>query len=847
MKKSGFTLIEVLIYTALIGVAGVFLNSTLISVLRLQGQQSASTVVNQQIDFVLQNIKRSVLESSLIEMEGNVASSTLKLRMTDTALDPTLIYLSGTTVYIKKGAAAALALTTADVNADQLNFTKVSSYPGHDSVSVDISFSFNTDNPQQAFTKTINSAISRVSGATFDSDILPGADATYSVGSVANRWQNLTLSGDLTVAGDSSFTGNVGIGTAIPSAGLHINTAAGTTALKVGSTTTQFIVDSSGNVGIGTTNPQHPLHISTSVTYDGIFINGNQAPSVGFNISANTTPSWKVGLSGNNASGFAISTGAAASDKLFISSVGNVGIGTITPGVLTGGFDVSGYANLQVKSANRAYLELSGQQSAIILENTDGTAGSRAFQTYFSGDKVYYNFQSETTGAVVSSPFTLQSNGNIGIGTTSPTAKLEVNGLIYSGVSGFKFPDGTIQTTAGGGSTVQAPTRQVLTSGSGTYTTPSGAGLIKIRMVGGGGGGGAGSTNDGAAGGNTSFNSVVANGGSGGGGGENSFVNGGAGGVGGTGTASFRVQGGGGGGITYGNTYAAISGGAGGNSAFGGGAAPPNESAAGNAAAANSGAGGSGGIYSSYSGGGGGGAGEYVELNITNPSASYAYTIGTGGAGGTAGSYAGGAGGSGVIIVDEYYTTALSVDVTSGGNNTFTGTNAFTNGITGMWSTVSSQTVSGVSSITFSNLAVATTYRLIATLTPTSSNTAATWYFRINNDSSASYLYGGNYAVSAAATGGLGSTAATGCPFQLSTGTMTAGADVTNLTTEPFRSSPANSARQIITYSAGSTYGNEGAIMSEKMTCYAKVGTMTSITIVPPVTASGTVILEKLN
>jgi len=38
--------------------------------------------------------------------------------------------------------------------------------------------------------------------------------------------------------------------------------------------------------------------------------------------------------------------------------------------------------------------------------------------------------------------------GNIGIGTTAPTSKLTVRGMIETTLGGFKFPDGTLQTTA---------------------------------------------------------------------------------------------------------------------------------------------------------------------------------------------------------------------------------------------------------------------------------------------------------------------------------------------------------------------------------------------------------------
>lgn len=60
------------------------------------------------------------------------------------------------------------------------------------------------------------------------------------------------------------------------------------------------------------------------------------------------------------------------------------------------------------------------------------------------------------------------SSGNAGIGTATPTQKLEVAGTIYSTSGGFKFPDATTQTTAATG----IPTGTIVAYGS--STTPSG-------------------------------------------------------------------------------------------------------------------------------------------------------------------------------------------------------------------------------------------------------------------------------------------------------------------------------------------------------------------------------------
>lgn len=213
-----------------------------------------------------------------------------------------------------------------------------------------------------------------------------------------------------------------------------------------------------------------------------------------------------------------------------------------------------------------------------------------------------------------------------------------------------------------------APTTQTFTvAGAATYTTPAGVKWIKVRMVGaGGGGGGTGQTlaPTGGNGTNTIFNSVNASAGTGGAGstGVSDQPAVGVGGTAGAGTATLRMSGANASYISFVTTSVTEGGSSGGQSVFGGAgqaySALANQGG-GASAKANSGSGGaginSGGLTAPSAGGG---AGEYVELIISSPAASYAYTVGTKGAGGIGtgtGAFTGGAGGDGYITVEEHY------------------------------------------------------------------------------------------------------------------------------------------------------------------------------------------------
>jgi len=199
----GFSLIEILIYTAIIGIVGSLFSGILVSVVRIQNRQNSVTEVNQQLNFVMSNIQRLVRDSGLIEIDAGSATGTLKLRMRDPAKDPTLIAISNGKIILQQGLGLPLDLTTAAVAIDKLEFLKIASYPGHDSLQVNVTLSYNTSNPQQQFSKAVTSAVTRVSAATFDSDVVPGSDNSYDVGLSGNRWQDLNLSGEAKIGGIS--------------------------------------------------------------------------------------------------------------------------------------------------------------------------------------------------------------------------------------------------------------------------------------------------------------------------------------------------------------------------------------------------------------------------------------------------------------------------------------------------------------------------------------------------------------------------------------------------------------------------------------------------------------------
>ena len=156
------------------------------NVLRIQGGENSSTEVSNQLNYVLTTVQRLVQQSSEIQYtyEGTSTSTscttfcTLELRSPSSTLDPTWITSDINGVYLQQGGASQGVgtinpITNGQIKVNNLQFTVYTIPGGNSTVQINASFSYNTSNPQLAVTKTLESAIGRVSAATFDSAILP--------------------------------------------------------------------------------------------------------------------------------------------------------------------------------------------------------------------------------------------------------------------------------------------------------------------------------------------------------------------------------------------------------------------------------------------------------------------------------------------------------------------------------------------------------------------------------------------------------------------------------------------------------------------------------------------------
>ena len=233
---------------------------------------------------------------------------------------------------------------------------------------------------------------------------------------------------------------------------------------------TGILLDTNNNVGIGTINPGYKLDVHGSAAFTtGVFfhpsgvvkaaINVAQTANQGVNGTAvDDTYQWTTGGK------ILWSTDNGVTPNLVLNSTGNVGIGTTNPSAsLEIKKDVGSQIVNLLKLTNSSTAGDPGQ--SIVFQGYYNSAVISAFQTPTFSLGGNLQLQTYNGSNTLNTGILLNKDGNVGIGTATPIAKLDVSGDVR--VSGVVTASDTTLISLDGTSAVRQ--RFFPSSGTGNF------------------------------------------------------------------------------------------------------------------------------------------------------------------------------------------------------------------------------------------------------------------------------------------------------------------------------------------------------------------------------------------